>query len=102
MKYSIVIKRIICLSLIVVFFMCFNKVYAHEAMLDVDYDNCVDSTSDGIDEMWYSLNSNTSCNHISHSMTTIKYYFEDKSKDGTYSWNTDVSDTTSSNIKKPL
>ncbi|MBQ7336671.1 MAG: hypothetical protein IJW92_09400, partial [Clostridia bacterium] len=33
------------------------QAYAHDAMLDVTYDDCMDEQiSDGIDEMWYALN----------------------------------------------
>ena len=33
------------------------QVFAHDAMLDVDYDNCQkDLNGDGINEMWYILN----------------------------------------------
>ena len=47
-------------------------------MLDVKYDDCDDDRAgDGIDEMWYILENDEGCRHISHQETTIKYFFED-------------------------
>lgn len=50
-------------------------------------------------KMWYALNKGLSCNHLSHEVTTIKYYFEEASKDGTYTWTTDVSESVAQEIK---
>ena len=75
------------------------QVFAHNAMLDVDYDNCVSSVeNDGIDEMWYVLNKNSSCYHLSNDEKTIKYYFADTSSNG-YSWTTDVTSSVAEEIK---
>lgn len=42
-------------------------VFAHEAPLEVNYDACVeDLEGDGIDEMWYILENDEGCRHISH------------------------------------
>ena len=50
--------------------------FAHQTMLDVDYDKCTASErSDGIDEMWYVLEKNGVCRHISHEVDTIRYRF---------------------------
>ena len=72
------------------------RVFSHPVLLEVSYDDCV---ADGIDETWYTLNTDSSCFHLSHADNTIKYYFEDKSEDGTYMWTTDVSETVANEIK---
>lgn len=52
--------------------------FAHNSMLDVDYDNCQAVLSgDGIDEVWYILEQSSQVSHISHEVHTIKYYFEE-------------------------
>ena len=54
--------------------------FAHETMLDVEYDACVDSLiGDSAYEMWYVLDDDSNCYHISHLENTIKYYFDDQS-----------------------
>ncbi len=74
--------------------------FAHSKMLDVGYDDCVFAyRSDGIDEMWYTLTKGNLCRHYSHESKTIKYYFSETSKDGTYSWTTDVSENVANEIK---
>lgn len=79
---------------------CIVQVTAHDAMLEVAYDNCVYvSSDDGIDEAWYVLDNTTVCRHLSHEEHTIKYYFEESSEDGTYTWTTDVSETVAEEIK---
>lgn len=76
-------------------------VFAHSSILNVVYDDCVDERfKDGIDEMWYVLNDNSSCHHLSNNVLTIKYYFEETSKDGIYTWTTDVSDIVAQEIKE--
>ncbi len=52
------------------------SVFAHQTMLNVNYDNCTASEkSDGIDEMWYVLEKDEVCRHISHEVGTIRYRF---------------------------
>lgn len=50
---------------------------------------------------WYNKGTNQfiSCPHISHEKTVVTYYFAETSKDGTYSWTTDVSETVANDIK---
>lgn len=74
--------------------------YAHEALLDVDYDDCVvdlergTPVDDGKDEIWYYLYSSEVANHVNHlddKTQTIRYYFADSAKDDdTYKWTTDI------------
>ena len=90
--------HIIFVVLILCVINCAN-VSAHENILDVEYDNCISSYGDGVDEMWYSLDGTNLCTHISHNVSTIKYYFEEFSEDNSYSWNTDVSDSMAEEIK---
>ena len=112
MKYS---KKIISLTITIaivfnIFMLSDIKAMAHEAMLDVEYDNCITHESnqvpeDGIDEMWYGLEFENVCRHISHNETTIKYYFSDLSYDGTYSWPADnvgqeIKDAYANSMKK--
>ena len=54
-------------------------VYAHESIIDVNYDNCIldEHNSDGIDEMWYILESSVGFRHVGHEVSTIRYYFEE-------------------------
>lgn len=76
-------RKIFCLLLVI--FVCVGfistikfTVFAHSQMLHVSYDNCVsDNNGDGLDEMWYILNWDAKCYHISQATTTIKYYFEE-------------------------
>ena len=76
------------------------QIFAHAAMLDVDYDNCIaDTEGDGINEMWYVLSKNSRCRHISHETETIKYYFADSNPDSKYTWTTDVSASVAQEIK---
>lgn len=71
---------------------------AHEAMLNVDYDDCVmGKNTDGIDEMWYVLTRKGECRHYPDNMSTIKYYFEESSNN--YTWTTEVSETIAQEIK---
>ena len=56
---------------------------AHDNMLQITYDDCVDS-SDDMDEIWYVLVGDDDgdgyenvCRHLSDDVTTIKYYFEE-------------------------
>ena len=75
------------------------SVFAHDAILDVDYSQCIDDDGDGIDEMWYVLESHPGQIHISHEVDTIKYYFEEAFRDGSYTWTTDVSEAVAQDIK---
>lgn len=86
------------------------QVQAHSAVLDVVYDDCTASfDEDGVNEMWYALNYSIGgdstqshdvlCYHLPDNVTTLRYYFEDISKDGTYTWETDVSAEVANQIK---
>ena len=60
--------------------------FAHNSMLDVDYDNCQNNPNgDGINEMWYVLQDDSYNLHYSHETTTITYRFVDDPAAG-YSW----------------
>ena len=59
--------------------------FAHDAMLDVNYDNCIGDTGDGIDEMWYLLENGSYGIHFEHETETITYRFVDDPEIG-YSW----------------
>ena len=83
-------------------------VNAHSNLLTVDYDECI--PGDDIaekDEVWYYLcETNYSQEtffdyfHIGQNITTIKYYFEDASFDGSgYTWTTDIDEELANNIK---
>ncbi|MBQ7389669.1 MAG: hypothetical protein IJW02_01030 [Clostridia bacterium] len=62
------------------------QAFAHEAMLDVNYDDCIgDIDDDGINEMWYFLENGSYCVHIGHETDTITYRFVDDPAAG-YSW----------------
>ena len=64
-------------------------IYAHSAMLETSYDTCdYNKSGDGIDEVWYILETPTLQWHLSHEEDTIKFYFEEISHDGNYSWTT--------------
>ena len=101
-------KRLIALVLalvIIVNFSMFGAItaFAHNAMLDVEYDSCIENPdSDGIDEMWYVLDKNSECKHISHNESTIKYYIADSHPASTYTWATDTSDAVAQEIKSAL
>jgi len=57
--------------------LCSGQVYAHDALLDVEYDDCIyDVYGDGIDEMWYSFDVFSSQKHLDHDTITIKYRFD--------------------------
>lgn len=75
------------------------SIFAHDAVLDVNYSQCMDDDGDGIDEMWYVLESDPGQIHISHEVDTIKYYFEEAFRDGSYTWTTDVSEEVAQDIK---
>lgn len=69
-------------------------------MLDVIYDDCIyNDSGDGIDETWYILDTPPFCYHLGDEVDTIKYYFEDSSPNGTYTWTTDVSESVAEEIK---
>ncbi len=73
---------------------------AHSAMLDIAYDDCeAERFDDGINEVWYFLDKNAICWHLSHEESTIKYYFKDTFSDGEYTWTTDVSEAVAQEIK---
>ena len=74
--------------------------FAHSKMLDVSYDDCIYyNHADGIGEMWYTLVQGGVCAHHNYESTTIKYYFAETSKNGAYSWTTDVSEDVANEIK---
>lgn len=76
------------------------QAFAHRSVLYVDYDRCAgDADRDGLDETWYVLQTSDICAHISDEVKTIKYYFEPLSRDGTYTWTTDVSESVAQEIK---
>lgn len=61
--------------------------FAHDQILNVVYDDCVYAVdAEGIDEMWYSLNSYDFSQHLDHNIDTIKYYFSETAKESNYSW----------------
>lgn len=94
---SLILSLLICVS-----FSLFSvtNISAHNAMLEVTYDDCeYCNPGDGIDETWYVLNRNTSCNHYSHEESTIKYYFAESSEDNTYTWTTDLSESEANEVK---
>ena len=76
------LSKILIISML---FVCNLSIFAHDAILNIEYDNCIlsDNTGDGDDEMWYCI-SNAGEKHISEQVTTIKYYFEDCR--GEYYW----------------
>lgn len=59
--------------------------FAHNAILEVDYDDCVDYIGDGINEMWYALQNDVYGVHYPHDISTITYRFVDDPAAG-YSW----------------
>lgn len=110
MKKVILLIFLICINLLV--FMNENLcLYAHEKMLNVEYDDCVskeyqNSTNigDGYNEKWYNLDDGRCARHIPHSdddVTEIKYYFSPigNNKYGD-TWTTGISNEMSSKIIK--
>ena len=62
-------------------------------MLEVTYDDCISSDyGEDMNEMWYILNWFNEQYHLSQDEHTIRYYFEDSSEDGSYTWTTDISE----------
>lgn len=74
---------------------------AHSALLNVEYDDCVDDEyDDGVDEMWYAFGETDTLMHLSQEDLTIKYYFSNSSKDGLHAWTSNgVSITLAQEIK---
>ena len=59
------------------------ETFAHTNILAVFYDDCIPSEeNDFIDEMWYKLDDGDENSHLSHEVTTIKYYFDDNPDTG--------------------
>lgn len=74
--------------------------FAHSSILDVNYDECDNNPHiDGIDEAWYFIAGNSSYSHLSHQEISIRYYFEDTSEDGSYTWTDTISETEANEIK---
>ena len=83
--------------------------YAHDAFLDVIYDDCIYSSpengaelpADGLDEAWYILKSGGWSSHMATELVTVKYYFAPESKDGQYTWTSGgISSETANEIKE--
>ena len=75
------------------------QVFAHSAMLDVKYDNCVASeNSDGLNEMWYVLDKGSVCQHLDQNTPTIRYYFFEENQSG-IKWTGNVSNAVAQEIK---
>ncbi len=83
--------------------------YAHDAFLDVIYDDCVYSSpengaelpADGLDEAWYILKSGGWSSHMATELVTVKYYFAPESEDGQYTWTSGgISSETANEIKE--
>ena len=60
--------------------------------------------NEGIHEKWYLLYGKNNEGekqyyHLSHQTTVIKYYFEEESEDGTYTWTTDATEDQANMIK---
>lgn len=91
------------MSLLIIISMLSTSViqaFAHSALLDITYDNCVkNKLGDDIGESWYYLTLGNSTYHLSHEEITIKYYFEETSEDGTYRWTDTVSEAEANDIK---
>ncbi len=97
-----IFKKVTIIVLIISVLLISNpSIYAHELVLDIEYDPCaisLDETSeivsDGENEMWYFIeHDGFEQDHISHTITTIKYYFDDvydESSNLVYSWTTDI------------
>ena len=96
----LVFINILCLSVII-------KVNAHESLLIVGYDDCVDRTWDGENERWYYLFEQglsagpTYCyQHLPEEKLTLKYIISDIGYyDTTYTWTTDYDTDTAERIK---
>ena len=83
MKFSKYLLSIF-MSLSIIFNVMTIPVFAHNAILDVDYDNCqADLDEDGVLEAWYVLNQTL---HISDQIQTIKYYFEENFPNTSITW----------------
>ena len=100
---KIIVKKLSLVLILVMIFSFSNfsllQTFAHDAMLEVEYDNCIASkTGDSIDEMWYALIKGSYCYHLSTEETTIKYYFAPIAANG-YTWTTDVSSDVAEEIK---
>lgn len=74
------------------------KTSAHPTMLDVEYDECK-STEGDIDKTWYILDWFNEQHHISHTVTTIKYYFADSLPGSTYTWTSNIGSSEAQIIK---
>ncbi|MBR2971537.1 MAG: hypothetical protein IKC61_01245 [Clostridia bacterium] len=72
---------------------------AHQSILDIDYDMCAGDSGDEVDKTWYILESPNGNRHLADEVDTIKYYFEEASIDGTYTWTTHVSEDVAQDIK---
>ncbi len=96
-----------CVSVIMALILILNfsmfgamQASAHSAMLDIAYDDCeAEWFDDGINEMWYALDLNEECQHLSHEEYTIKYYFKENFSKEEYTWATDVSESVAQEIK---
>ncbi len=101
-------KKIISIITLVILITQSISVYAHESMLNIDYDDCivpmeggVITPTDGEDETWYWLINNLKEYHISHETETIRYYFSDSAKDNSsYTWTTELSESEAAEIKQ--
>lgn len=99
-------KRTISLLIGIILFvdlLCVSSIncFAHSSKLSVVYDDCDNKPhEDGLDEAWYFISKGSNSYHLSHEEMTIKYYFEETSEDGTYSWIDSVSETEAEEIKK--
>ncbi len=82
-------------------FIDIDKVYAHDYMLNVDYDDCIidENNSDWIDEMWYVLDKESEVYHYNDELSTLKYYFESEGLSINYTWTSDVSELIANEIK---
>lgn len=88
------------MTIINVLVFCTIQAFAHDAILNVDYDNCAsDPNDDDINKMWYVLDEDSKCFHVDHEMSTVKYYFADSAPGSTYTWTTDVSAAVAQEIK---
>ena len=76
------------------------SIFAHNAVLLVNYDTCTPSENDdGIAEAWYALETSVGIVHLDTDVNTIKYFFEESLPDGSYSWTTDIEESAANNIK---
>ena len=86
--------------------MAFTKIQinAHDTSLNVTYDQCTaDISSDGVDEIWYSLiNDEPRSRHIGQDEVNIKYYFYDRRPLGTYTWTPNELGTEDNAIKSAI